>query len=389
MMSLIFTLLLASTGTSSTAAAAPAELTPRDQAIVRNLFDAGIRAYQAGRYLVAIDAFEAAYRSSDRPPIIFALAQALRLQYFVDRDPAKLHRAIALYSAFLQKTTSGAARQHAASHLETLERVRLSLPKAEPSSPLSPAVPPKTAVIITCRVAGARISVEGSEEAESPAVFEVTPGWHKLRVHAPKYAPSESRIRALEGRTVIEHVDLSPLPASLEIEAPPGAAIMIDGLRAGTAPMVKALPARGGDHRILVVSKGYYPFAEDVRLEHGEELRVKVELERTTQSWIAIGLGAAGGVLAAGSVISGVSALGPENEAQKIEARGMVGALERSDVDRHRELVEVRDDRVVRTALLGGGAALLVLSAVLLYFFDDPSSYDSSDRSDALPSARF
>ena len=47
----------------------------------RTYFDIGAKAYQAGRYLDAAQAFDEAYRRSTRPGLLFSLGQAHRMEY--------------------------------------------------------------------------------------------------------------------------------------------------------------------------------------------------------------------------------------------------------------------------------------------------------------------
>ena len=72
----------------------------------RAFFDAGKQAYEAGRYGQAIAAFGESYALAPRSATVFSLGQAFRLQYFQDRDPAKLKRAIDLYRQYLAGSRS-------------------------------------------------------------------------------------------------------------------------------------------------------------------------------------------------------------------------------------------------------------------------------------------
>ena len=74
---------------------------PDDDAVrqAKQLFAAGVRAYQKEQYRVAIVAFEEAYKLAPRPPVIFSAAQAHRMQFFVDDDHRRLARAVALYGS--------------------------------------------------------------------------------------------------------------------------------------------------------------------------------------------------------------------------------------------------------------------------------------------------
>src|SRR4051812_9930626 len=56
-----------------------------EAADARLYFNAGARAYAAGKYVPAIRAFEEAYRIEPRPGLVFSIAQAYRRQYFIDK----------------------------------------------------------------------------------------------------------------------------------------------------------------------------------------------------------------------------------------------------------------------------------------------------------------
>src|SRR5258706_11656922 len=76
------------------AQAAPA---PAEAADARLYFNAGARAYAAGKYPAAIRAFEEAYRIEPRPGLVFSIAQAYRRQYFIDKAKQNLVEAIEHY----------------------------------------------------------------------------------------------------------------------------------------------------------------------------------------------------------------------------------------------------------------------------------------------------
>src|SRR5579871_6423187 len=72
----------------------PTPAPPGAPADARLYFNAGARAYAAGKYVAAIRAFEEAYRMDPRPGLVFSIAQAYRRQYFIDKAKENLSQAI-------------------------------------------------------------------------------------------------------------------------------------------------------------------------------------------------------------------------------------------------------------------------------------------------------
>lgn len=77
---------------------------------------------------------------------------------------------------------------------------------------------------------------------------------------------------------------------------------MLDGRLQGAAPLVP-LEVSAGRHFIAILDHGVYPFARELDLEIGEEVKLVAELKSTQQRTIAyVLLGFAGAFLAGTSV---------------------------------------------------------------------------------------
>ena len=93
----------------------------------KELFDAGAREYEAGRYDGAIQAFEQAYKLAPRDGIVFSIAQAHRRQYTKTRDKHHLVQAVALYKEYIDKVKSGGRVADAVKALGDIEPLAAAL----------------------------------------------------------------------------------------------------------------------------------------------------------------------------------------------------------------------------------------------------------------------
>ena len=151
------------------------------RAEAERFFRAGERAYNAGQYLVAAQAFEEALQRFPVPAIIFSTAQAYRLQYFIDKNSARLKRAVALYRQYVAKVKKGGRRDDAVASLAELEPILLRLGIGQGGGQAF--INKTTQIMVSTQVVGATASIDESD-GEVPLIREVKPGPHKIRVLA-------------------------------------------------------------------------------------------------------------------------------------------------------------------------------------------------------------
>ena len=92
-----------------------------EKAEAQKRFRSGEVAFKAGDYVVAAEAFEEAYALLPLPAIAFSTAQSYRLQYFIDKQPARLRRAVELYRVYVDQTPKGGRREDAVANLAEVE----------------------------------------------------------------------------------------------------------------------------------------------------------------------------------------------------------------------------------------------------------------------------
>lgn len=351
----------------------------------RRLFEAGSQAYDKARYAEAARAFGEAHRLFPRPAIAFSLAQALRRSYFVDGDRERLVRADALLEAYLREVPSARRRADA---VEQRQSIALLLAATEPPAadplelqprPAEPAV--VTELVVYSAVEGATASVDGSSFSAVPLVVPTTPGKHAVEVRAEGYAPYAGEPTALEGRMTPVEAVLTPLPATLRIEAVSGARVLLDGRELGFAPLPEDIETDAGAHRLTVTAPGREDFIERVTARRGASLHIDARTDHTDQRRAAWGLLGAGGGLA---IVTGVTlglALQQQGIAADIDEQRTQGNLSPTQLDDYNRALDRRDGFRGATIGIGCVAAVALLTGAVLILADRPTRRPRTRRS--------
>jgi hypothetical protein len=345
---------------------------PAEDAVeqAKTLFKVASRAYEAGQYTLAIDAFEEAYQLAPRPAIAFSLAQSHRRQYTVDGDQRKLRRAIELYRNYVMESESGSARVMAEQHLRSLE------PLLERLEQGARAVPEKsrTQLIVSSPTAGAIVRVDDGDAAELPAIFDVDAGKHKVTVEAPAHYEQTIETVAVAGRLVPVDVQLVEKPAGLRVHAPDGAEIAVDGRFLGTAPLPRAVEVSPGKHLLAVTDLGKNPYTEEIDLSRGQILERSVMLDTTTQRIVAYVFIGAGVLSLAASLGAGILALGAQDKAKKIDDKidGMQSLTE-AEARAFQDHLADRERFRIGGGILAFAGGVLAGTGVLLFYVDAPT----------------
>jgi hypothetical protein len=354
---------LASTALSPRAVLAQAAPAKTERPDARLYFNAGARAYAAGKYAAAIRAFEEAYRIEPRPGLVFSIAQAYRRQYFIDKGRANLVEAIENYRKYLELDPDGARRGDAAEALSELEPLssKLAPSDAAPAQVAKPA----TQLMISSPIEDVTIVLDGRPAGTLPYIAAVTPGVHTVTLRAAGYIDYKRDVRVLDGSVVPLDVTLDEMPAKLTVVAPDGARITIDGRFRGVAPS-PAIAIPSGRHLVTVTENGHEAYSREIALERGEAHSLHAELPATTQrtvAWVCFGLG--GTAILAGSGLL-VAAVVREDSAKSATI------TTEEELRVHNDTVASRDE--LRTAGIATAASGLAVAAIggFLFAFDEP-----------------
>ena len=341
----------------------------------RSLYMAGRQAYQAGRYDVAIESFEAANKIAPAPLMYFNLAQAYRKLFLSNEDPEALRHALEDYRRFLREApTTGDAGNRAAAIQALGELLPLESARAQAATPGVVIAPPpaRTELMIVTEVEHAKVVLDGGAPAPAPLLATVTPGEHHAHIEAPGWFPGELKLTAVEGRLIVGEGRLSPQPGHVEVASEAGAQLYIDGQHRGALPLALELPARG--YTLTVIARGREPWSGAVEVTRGETAKVSAPLRVTGQrraaKWIA-GVAAAAVVLTAAESLVWLQA---DSAASSIDATRTSSTITPAQLDAYEADGARRD--TWRSGTLGTLAvtAAFALLAGALYLFDVPAA---------------
>ncbi len=333
---------------------------PADVERAKGLYQAGAAAYAKGQYLVAIDAFDAALLVVRRPTVVFSLAQAERLQYFVDGTPARLERAVDLYREYLRSQPQGARRDHAGQHLATLvpllERVRL-----DADTQAGP-VPPR--LIVSSTTPGARAQVGAQEPQPVPASFELSPGPVTVVVSAPGHDDATRALALKPGTSVAVNVELTPHPGRLVVARGPLSTVTVDGAVVDDG-VQRLAPGR---HRVRVTGHSRATHDETVTVNSDELVEVNAAQPVNAQTWLGLITAGLGGAVALGAGVPLGVVAAAELEAASLERTATEVRALTVDESAHHGDLEVRRDTAARAAvvMVAVGAAAMVAGALLV-----------------------
>jgi hypothetical protein len=352
-------------------------------------FRAGAKAYAAQNFAAAVANFEEAYKALPMPEIAFSAAQAYRRLYRVDPQPQYVRRAVELYRAYLDKVKTGGRVGDAGDNLGEMERELEKLESRGAKTRVAAVEHTRMGVNISIGDQGAADAVtlreigEGTgtelqgvtalldgKPIEPYALIDVAPGDHVIQVSADGYFPVEKKQRAVPGAASLVEIELVPRPAKVTVKTESGARIVVDG-RASTSSL---LELGSGKHVVTITRAGRQPWGRELSVVRGQELVLDAPLAKTGRRRAAPWVLGGAGLLAAGSIASGVAAAIADGKAGDLRDQIDAGNAPPTTGNAFDREVARRDDLKTTALILGGGALVAGAVGFSLYFFDKPSA---------------
>lgn len=346
------------------ALATPAAAAPDPEAGAAE-FRVAAQAFRANKFDTAARAFEQAYALDPRPETAFSIAQANRLQYYFDRIPWRLQRAVQMYEAYLAALPAGPRARDA---IDRLGEITPLLDELRRRGELVPYTPPvKTQIVVGAEVDNAEVTIDGTRRSLWEPT-DVTEGPHTIEVKAAGYEVARRTVSVARGRFVPVDVPLVPKPARLVFETESGAEIRVDGLpvESATGPFL----VRPGEHFVTITRRGRVPWSRSLVLARDRSETVVAPLVPTAQRKISRWV--LGTSLALGAATGGVAlwSYAARRDAEQLdEKRRALGATP-EDLVRYNARVNDADGRA-RIALGLGIAAVGVGGLGLAMFLFD------------------
>jgi len=280
-----------------------------DQADARSRFYTGAQLYEEGDYEAALTEFRASYRLQAVPVVQFNVAQTLRALH-------RYHEAVEAFRRYLDQGGEAIPRERR----EATERTIRALERR--IAPITLVVEPR----------GASISIDGRRVGDAPLEepLMLGAGRRAIAITADGHVPLTDEIEVVgrEPRTLRIRLARRETAGSLRItSAPERAAIRVDGLEVGTAPIERRVPS--GGHVIEAHLPGFETYRTSVELAERQALPLNVVLEEDTgpgltgQWWFWAGVSA----LAVGAAIAIVVAVEPA-EPDPIAGNAFNGVIE-------------------------------------------------------------
>jgi hypothetical protein len=191
-------------------------------------------------------------------------------------------------------------------------------------------------------------------------------------IEAPGFVPQTLTALAVERRLVVVGVELLPMPARLQVSAPPAAHVFVDGVTWGEAPLPGPARVDPGEHIVTITAPGHRAAVRRVQLERGGSLDISVDrLEPTDQRFASrlVLAGAGGAALAA--VATGVAAIVQQGRAIDGDPRRQPGATH-ADLVSFNSYVASRDEFRTASIALATGAGVLGVAGLMLHVLDTP-----------------
>ena len=134
---------------------------------------------------------------------------------------------------------------------------------------------------LTSVPSAAAVSIDGKEIGITPWAGEIRPGNHKVTVVNKGFVKEERIVQVQPSRDadVTFALNREPGPGKLHIETePPEALVSIDGQQAGSSPYTGDLAA--GEHLLEVTDEGYKTIQQQLQLDPGQQLSLKLALQQ-------------------------------------------------------------------------------------------------------------
>jgi len=150
--------------------------------------------------------------------------------------------------------------------------IRLDLPIADRSA---------SRLTVSSAPNGATLFVNGVEVGLTPWSGPARPGFHTVAVLTPGFVKDERtvQIQPYRDTDLAFALNRAPGPARLHVETEPPAQVRVDGQDLGPSPLTIEVPP--GEHEVQVTLEGHRTVAQQLTLDPGQGLSVRIPMHRS------------------------------------------------------------------------------------------------------------
>ncbi|HWT85516.1 MAG TPA: PEGA domain-containing protein, partial [Myxococcales bacterium] len=150
--------------------------------------------------------------------------------------------------------------------------IRLDLPIADRSA---------SRLTVSSTPSGAVLFVDGVEVGLTPWSGPARPGFHTVAVLTPGFVKDDRtvQIQPYRDTDLAFALNRAPGAARLHVETEPPAQVMVDGQELGPSPLTIEVPP--GEHEVQVALEGHRTVAQQLTLDPGQGLSVRIPMHRS------------------------------------------------------------------------------------------------------------
>ncbi|HEY4882767.1 MAG TPA: PEGA domain-containing protein [Myxococcales bacterium] len=150
--------------------------------------------------------------------------------------------------------------------------IRLDLPIADRSA---------SRLTVSSAPNGAVLFVDGVEVGLTPWSGPAKPGFHTVAVQTPGFVKDERTVQVQPYRDtdLAFALNRAPGPARLHVETEPPAQVRVDSQELGLSPLTIEVPP--GEHEVQVALEGHRTVAQQLTLDPGQGLSVRIPMHRS------------------------------------------------------------------------------------------------------------
>ncbi len=297
-----------------------------DPAKAKELFNAGKKLYDQGKYGDAVQKFEAAFEARPHPVIYFNIGKCYELMG--ESGKGETGKALRAYRDYLRALPDASDKQAVGDSIANLERKLKDRGLQQ--------------VLVFADPATAKIEIDGKDLGVQPASTELAPGPHKLVARAEGFTPVERTFTMSAVRSQEVTINLAPVGSTPPVADAPR---KDDGLKQPNgATLEPANPPPSGTPEAIVAKK-------PAPKEGGKRIF----------TWVA-----AGGAVVAGGVGAGLGVVA-SGASSKLMDPTAAATRTRSEAD---GLVAQANSMSLGANVAYGVAGAAAVTAVILFFVE-------------------